>query len=279
MLFRSIIEILRSYFIVPLQRINTQYELNTLRLPDQYRTGTSEKLSEDHIEELDSMIKVHTEYINNLSVLEEHSLGYLKLDYFIEQTSSMLRYASELRISRIAFHETLTPPQLDAFLREILRATFLGPLWKLLDQNFVPTFDTDEEIDLTSQSDTVHAKLTDVVKNLIIQYTREKLSYNPTKVREEIAKSREREKQGFIYRMGTMSDERKQVELIKKRLKIGRWSIGGTKLAYSYDPDQWDKNREENAANYTLLTGGEGPPDGEGGGEGGYDVGENMDDE
>jgi hypothetical protein len=74
--------------------------------------------------------------------------------------------------------------------------------------------------------------------------------------------------------------DEKRVELMKKRLGIGKWAIGGTKLVYAYDPDQWEKNRQELLTNYGESSGIEGPKlvrldDGmeNGGdtGEGGYD--------
>lgn len=56
-----------------------------------------------------------------------------------------------------------------------------------------------------------------------------------------------------------MTDEEKAVELQKKKLGIGRWSVGGSKLVYSYDSEYWDKMREERMTNYGAAAGPEGP--------------------
>ena len=49
-------------------------------------------------------------------------------------------------------------------------------------------------------------------------------------VRDRIEKARETEKQRFIASLDNLSPEERRVELVKKRLGIGRWAIGGTKL-------------------------------------------------
>jgi hypothetical protein len=55
-----------------------------------------------------------------------------------------------------------------------------------------------------------------------------------------------------------MGDDDKKLELIRKNLGLGRWAIGGTKLIYSYDADQYDKEREGRLGQYAS---GEGLPE------------------
>jgi hypothetical protein len=87
--YEAVIEIIRSYFIIPLQRIRKNYDSeNALRLPEQYRKGTAEKLSEEHVKELEAILTKHTQYLikfNESSIIPSTSLGILKIDYFVEQ--------------------------------------------------------------------------------------------------------------------------------------------------------------------------------------------------
>ena len=243
----AIIEIIRSYFLVPLQRIRIRYDPNvTLRLPDQYRKGTSEKLSEDHIKELEGIISRHTRYLqkfNTDTIIPTSSLGQLKIDYFIEQITAILAYSSELRISRMQFSDKITILHMDMFLKMITRVVLFGGVWDLLNPQFIPEIEGD--FDFSSENDTVHASFKSLFRDLILQYEEEKMSYNPTEVREKIAEAKEKEKQGFIQIFDNLPDEERQIELIKKRAKIGRWAQGNGKLAYSYDPDDYDRRRQE----------------------------------
>jgi len=243
----SILEIIRSYLLVPLQRIRIRYDSEViLRLPEQYRKGTSEKLSEDHVHELEEILMKHTRYLqkyNEGTILPTSSLGQLKIDYFIEQITTILEYSSELRISRMQFSNKITLVHMDMFLKMIMRVVLFGTVWDLLNPQFIP--EIEENIDFSSERDTVHNSLKNLFRDLIIQYEEEKISYNPTEVREKIAEAKEKEKQGFIQIFDNLPDEERQIELIKKRARIGRWAQGNGKLAYSYDPDDYDRRRQE----------------------------------
>jgi len=261
----AIIEIIRSYFLIPLQRINTGYNSEQqLITPKQYKKGKG-AFSEEHIKELDKIILGHVDYLD--TTLKDDLLANVKLDYYNEQVTSMLKYASELRISRLQYDTSITKEQLVLFLKEILRITIFGPLYNLLNTEFIP--ETEEEIE-DMNTDMVHTEFARVVKLLVEKYYKERIIYNPEQVREQIARAREIEKQGIIKRrFDSKATDERQIELIKKRLGLGDWSIGGTKLVYSYDADQWDKNRTDNLDNIRLLNdGGDGTQEG----EGGYDV-------
>jgi len=41
-----------------------------------------------------------------------------------------------------------------------------------------------------------------------------------------------------------LSPEEKAVELMNKRLGLGKWSVGGTKVIYAYDKDYYDLERQ-----------------------------------
>jgi hypothetical protein len=247
----AIIEIIRSYLLVPLQRIRKKYQSDvTLRIPEQYRKGTAEKLSEDHIKELETIMDRHTKYLqtfNEESPLCNSDLGILKIDYFVEQITSLLQYSSELRISRMQFSDKISVLHMELLLKMLMRSLLFGTMWDLLNPQFTP--EIEEEIDFSSEKDSVHNALRTLIRDLIIQYQEEKLSYNPAEVREKIAEAKEKEKQGFIQILDVLNDEERKIELIKKRAKIGRWAQGTGKLAYSYDPDDYDRRRLERDGN------------------------------
>jgi hypothetical protein len=141
------------------------------------------------------------------------------------------------------FSDKISIIHMDMFLKMIFRVVLFGSVWDLLNPQFTPEIEGD--FDFSSEKDTVHASFKSLFRDLILQYEEEKMSYNPTEVREKIAEAKEKEKQGFIQIFDNLPDEERQIELIKKRAKIGRWAQGNGKLAYSYDPDDYDRRRSE----------------------------------
>jgi hypothetical protein len=140
------------------------------------------------------------------------------------------------------------------FLKELKRTLVLGPIGVLLDPSFFPSEDEGETItDASGKSDRFLATF---INSIINKFREEHLSYDPIKIRQTLEESKEREKQRFIGDLDRMKPEEKALELVKKRIGIGRWAIGGTKLVYAYDPEQWEKNRQENLRNYAETAGG-----------------------
>ena len=67
----------------------------------------------------------------------------------------------------------------------------------------------------------------------------------PSETVKEMADLYLKEKMNIIKDLDSMGEDEKRVELVKKVLGIGRWAIGGSKLIYAYDQDQYEKEREE----------------------------------
>ena len=71
--------------------------------------------------------------------------------------------------------------------------------------------------------------------------------YSDDEVRELITKRNEQEKLQFVREIADLSKELKQIEKIKKKLGLGKWSVGGTKAIYIYNEDRYDYERDERA--------------------------------
>ena len=123
-------------------------------------------------------------------------------------------------------------------------ALFLGPFAELLDLNRAPP-GAGGEVATTSLVDKSGTILTAFINGCMAQFEGESLSYSPDEIRLRIAKAAEKEKMNFIGDLDKMDDDGKQVELVNKALGIGRWSIGGSKLIFAYNADQWERERDE----------------------------------
>jgi hypothetical protein len=244
----SVLEQVKAYFILPIQRIITNYNTDIIRVHRQYQ------LSQDHQYDITTFLKNHMKISASINRETLGEFGLAKYRYFIDQMTSILKIASELRSSRIPYGAYILP--------YILRALIMGPLSELLDPNQVPVTAT-EIAGLTAGKSVKSIQVT--IKALIQQILKERLSYSPEIVREKIAKADEREKEGIIGEFDKLGDDDKKLEKIRETLGMGKWAIGGTKLIYAYDQDQYDKEREARMSKYpTDGAGPEGGPYAEG---------------
>ena len=294
----TIFEVLRSYFLIPAQRIYSgNYSARVyLNVP------AALKLAEAHKKEVEDILSNHTDYLIQRPLeLEEGEdeknieKALIKLNYFINQLSSILNMSSELRECRIQFSDTLSSVQRSRFMITLLRVLFFGPIGELIDPDFVPIDEEEEQIPDPGRSDSY---LQEFIKGCVEKYKAERLSYNPEVVKQRIEEANEREHQRFIDKIDKLPPHLQKVELEKKRIGAGDWAIGGTKAAYAYDQDQWEANRQVMGGNYAAIstwspdgelpvgaegydpTGyNEGPPGYGRGDEGGYDVAQPNDDD
>jgi hypothetical protein len=254
---RNIFEIIRSYFLMPTLRGLSSYE-NTSYL----KVGKHFLLAEQHTKELDQMLAEHTSYLSKFSVFTDdidediginpsYLKAYLKLQNFKNEISDILKQANELRPGRMRVDSKISIEAIELFYKELLRIILFGPFGDLINPEVIPE-EQDMEVD-PGKSDKF---LLEFGRNCLSTYINERLSYNPTVVKQRVEEAREREKQKFISDMNRMSEEERKLEIEKKKLGIGKWSVGGTKITYMYDKDNFEKQRELFAPNYASLKGG-----------------------
>ena len=128
---------------------------------------------------------------------------------------------------------------------------FFGPIGELIDPEFVPIDEEEEQIPDPGRSDSY---LQGFIKGCVEKYKAERLSYNPEDVKQRIEEANEREHQRFIDKIDKLPPHLQKVELEKKRIGAGDWAIGGTKAAYAYDKDQWEANRQVMGGNYAAIS-------------------------
>ena len=229
----NVFETIKSYLVLPIQRIITSYNTDQMKVHKQYM------LSQDHQEDIVSLLKQHTRISSSINRDTLGEFGLIKYRYYIEQMSAILKQASEIKTSRIAYGVYVLP--------YILRTLVMGPLSSLLDPNQIPS----DAADLAGLSAGKSAKsILLTIRALVQLYTKERLSYSSELIKDKIAKADEKERDGVINDIDKLSDDDKKLELIRKNLGLGRWAIGGTKLIYSYDADQYDKERELRMSQY-----------------------------
>ena len=242
----SVFEILRSYFLIPSQRI-----LN--RITSLSSSIKNIDLSQEHQGRLVSMLENNMNYIENTIYNEDGTIkpsmekAYLKLQYFVSQLSECLHIGNEIRLSRIRYNEKLSIKIMEKFLKQILRVILFGPIGTLVNSDIHPP-KFGEEISLESDK-----FLKMFINKLINKFREEHLSYEPNSIRQILEESKEREKQRFISEFDKKTPLGKSIEMMNKKYGIGKYAIGGSKLLYKYNKKQWDINDKENLKNYKEI--------------------------
>ena len=71
------------------------------------------------------------------------------------------------------------------------------------------------------------------------------MSLSRENILNSIMKSKVKEKSIITERLKDMSKERREIENIMKKHKLGDWRLGQTRALFEYDENQYDKERME----------------------------------
>ena len=243
-------QVIQSYFIVPFQRILTQFSSSSLFVPIELK----KILSEDHVRK--DIIPILENDMQVIKLKEEEikkptlQLARSKIRYFLSQMSSLLNFKNKIRPIIIPGH--------DKTLVYIQRTILYGPLATMINPSEIPVG--------TAITSTVHSIgdpsmrfLLEIVALTLRKFKSEKLSFNDREIKELIAIRNEKERVNVIAEFDKLSDEERGIELINKRLGLGKWAVGGTKLIYAYDKDYYDLERQKREAAGIIEFPGLGP--------------------
>jgi hypothetical protein len=229
-------KVLQTYFIIPFQRISYNFSPESFKIPVEMVMS----LSQSHVEQdLQPVLEKELAFlISNKGQISGDQIQFakLKLEDYLAQVSALLPSLNHIRPSVI--------PGGDTSLLYIRQAFLYGPLSMLLDSSRVPS-----SIGYQSAMDAMMDRsiefLLRMVSSSLNKYTREYLSYDAKAIRTLIAVREEKERVNVVREFNALSDEARQVELINKRLGLGKWAVGGTKLIYAYDKDYYDLERQK----------------------------------
>jgi hypothetical protein len=94
------------------------------------------------------------------------------------------------------------------------------------------------------------------VAELLISYieimSNDKDAINVTRktIKEDITQSKDKEKDTIVRELGEMQIDEREVEHMKKNLRIGDWNVAGTKGLRFYVPETYDQDREQMEAEF-----------------------------
>lgn len=166
----------------------------------------------------------------------EKTVGFAKskIEYAIEQLSNVVNiFQKKVRAPLVLGGSIGIPYLLKAAVASILR--------DMMDPNKINPLNMAENtsLDNTARVPTI------VFNSLIEKYRLERFKLTDEDIRVEIAKRDEKERMLIISKFDRLTKEEKAVELLKKKLGIGDWAVGGTKAIYAYNPEQYERDREQ----------------------------------
>jgi hypothetical protein len=221
----QIVESVRTYFLVPFRRLLQGFNTDSLKVPSSYKLP------------LDTREKVHgamEEHFYYLKELKKYVKGYtqMKLEVARAQLDAILPVIQK------EIRATLIPGGAEA-IPYILGTIITGILSEFINPNVVPPSGGGEggAYEPTAR---VPIKILEVC---LSRLNLEGLKLSEDAIRDIVSRRIEAEKMVFINKLDRMTPEEKKVELMKKRLGLGDWSVGGTKAIYSLDPEQIERER------------------------------------
>jgi hypothetical protein len=219
----QVTESIRTYFLVPFQRLLNDYHINGLVVPTKF----GPPITRDAV---DKALKEHVVY---LVQLKKYIKGYTAVK--LEQAKNVLSVIlpiiqSDIRSNLVPGGAKATP--------YIVAALILGVFEEFLNPNTVPAGGGGS----TGYETTARVPI-NILEVCLSRFQLEGLKFSEGEIKNMIAQRVDAEKMTFINDLDKMSPEERKSELMMKRLGLGKWAIGGTKAIITLDPEQLERER------------------------------------
>jgi len=264
--WHNFVQVLETYFLKVSKNILFQYQSDNLLLfkhPKLALSGINN--IKDALTVDNSVLKAFGKEFNS----SDKQLAQLKLAKFVMQLSDIIRLKNRIRpIYFVGGQETF----------KYIQAAFLyGPLKELFDSKINPFDDKElataglpsyqgpkeeeeeeeeEEAALVRRSrkktpaksitDTSITLLVRMINATIVNFKKYQLNFDEDHLRGVLAERAEKEKQGFIAKSKTMSDEERALYRMQRRLGTGRFAKDVKTQVQGYDIEQINLEEEEN---------------------------------
>jgi hypothetical protein len=229
-------QVIQVYFITPIQRILSNFSKKSIFIPIEL----TKALSEAHTTE--DLQPILDKDLSILSIKEGEihkpklEFARSKLRYFIKQLSVLLPYKNSIR--------PIVIPGRSNTLEYIQRSILYGTIGTLLNSDDIPS-DTVITSSIKNIGDPSIQYIRNLLVSILTKYKNERLSYDDQQIKDLIAIRDEKERVNVVNDFNKLTDEERVIELMNKRLGLGKWAVGGTKLIYAYDKDYYDLERQK----------------------------------
>ena len=236
---QSLGETLRSYFLIPFQRALTGIDLKLSMVVQK-----SYKLSTETVGDIQGSLQQHVDYITKFASEliqrdDKATFAKAKVEELVDRLSAVLPlFTKKLRANLV--------PAGSLGLEYIQRILISGIFKEFLDPNHVP-LGSSEVAPIRSVVSQAELPI-QMFATCLMKLKTEGLDFTGEQIRTMIAERNEKEKAKIINDLDGMSKEAKSLELLNKKLGLGKWAVGGTKAIYAYDPEQYEREKQERLA-------------------------------
>jgi hypothetical protein len=222
----QIVESVRTYFLVPFQRLVLKFKPESLKVQKAY------KLPKDIQESINDAIGAHLVYLEKLNRVVGGYTG-IKLEQAKRQLAALLPVIqNELRAQLV--------PGGTAGVAYLVGGLVAGVLGEFINPNVVPdgVSGTGGRVEATARVPV------NILEVCLSRLQLEGLNFTEDEIRDLIALRTNAEKNLFMTRQEKMTPTEKKSDMMMKRLGLGQWAIGGTKAVSTLDPDMLDHERD-----------------------------------
>ena len=227
-------QVMQIYFVTLFQRVLSGFSKGSLFIPVELRAT----LSDQHVSDLEGMMTAHLSgfhrVVTSFAEAPLLDLAKVKLIYYTEQMSEVLQFRDKIRVS--------TLPGRRYTLEYLQRILFYGPLSMLVDSFHIPE-NAPIQSAVKEIGNTSIQYLLLLIQTSLETYSKERLSYDENKIKDMIAIQAEKERVHVLKEFDRLTDEERAIEKLNKKLGLGKWAVGGTKLIYAYDKEYYDQER------------------------------------
>jgi hypothetical protein len=247
----NVAELCLTYLIVPFNRLITQLIPASL---ETIQPSLDQELATEHKKALREEVFAPDTYIQRtyMGRVNKAAFAKVKMEHCVKQLRQIPVLLQKLTATNI--------PGGERMMRYLLKSMVCAPLASLVNPNEIPEGAAMQEAGQTLIDGSL-GLIYDILNKTFIKYNKEILSYSDKELRDELQIRAEKEKADIIREFAEMDDDKKQVELMLKNLRMGKWAVGGTKAITQYNKEQYERERIERAKAgiSDFATGGFGP--------------------
>jgi hypothetical protein len=215
-----------STYLLPFQRTITKYNKENLVNPP-----ASLKLGPEIVKDIKEQL---TNHIVESSYFQPEYTSTKKLRDAVNKLKVLIpMLQNKIRLNTFP-GQIYEYPYLPKFL-------VLGIFVDLLDSDVLPSdYDGSDSFALLEKDKQAPKEF---MQKLLEKRNEENLDFTDEYIRNVIEQRNESERQEVLGRFKKLPDSLKALESQKKKLRIGEWSVGGSKAIYTYDEDQYVRER------------------------------------
>lgn len=224
--WNNMLQVLQTYFIIPYNRIISGFDKDSIRYPVDKKTDTP-----DVIKDITKIYTNDTVVFTLYSNYKDKTIIRPNMELFLRQIRMYMQFKEKI------VPIILSKPGGKELLAYIQKIMVLGPITALIYKKSVIDASITEVLSSTSE-------ILQLVKATLKHYDEQRLVFDDRAIKERVQIANEKEKNVVMAKIRNITDEdAKRVELLKKKLGIGDWAVGGSKAIWQFDADQYEKER------------------------------------